>query len=128
MKYLTGAEFAPALNARGDDFKFPNVYFYFHANSLLHYHGGPTWEKWNVTVRDFLIKKQDQGTTANKSHQKGSWGCENDAWPQLGRLGYTAMAILTLEVYYRDLPLEIPAKKQEEKGKAPATEKNSTAP
>jgi hypothetical protein len=53
-----------------------------------------------------LIESQDQGLTPDRKDQKGSWSAEGDAWGgQLGRLGYTSLALLTLEVYYRHLPL-----------------------
>ena len=49
--------------------------------------------------------KADKGDKASRSHQKGSWSVQGDAWPQMGRLGYTSLSVLTLEVYYRHLPL-----------------------
>ena len=52
-------------------------------------------------------------------HRRGSWSPEGDAWGgQMGRLGHTSLSILTLEVYYRHLPLyrrEMALKKDEAK-------------
>ena len=57
-------------------------------------------------MRDLLIDTQDKGLDPDRRDQKGSWSPTGDAWgSQLGRLGYTSLAILTLEVYYRYLPL-----------------------
>jgi hypothetical protein len=64
------------------------------------------WEKWNVAMRDKIIKDQDNGGNANARDQKGSWDPAGDGLgKQLGRLGYTSLSVLTLEIYYRHLPL-----------------------
>jgi hypothetical protein len=74
------------------------------------YHMAPMnpegWSQWNTRMRDLLIDTQDTGLTPERPDQKGSWSADGDRWGgQLGRLGYTSMALLTLEVYYRHLPL-----------------------
>ncbi len=57
-------------------------------------------------MRDILIQRQDQGQNPERRHQKGSWDPAGDAFGnQFGRLGHTCLCILTLEVYYRHLPL-----------------------
>ena len=44
-------------------------------------------------------------TQATKGHETGSWFmAEPDSAPG-GRLAHTALAVLTLEVYYRLLPI-----------------------
>jgi hypothetical protein len=66
------------------------------------------WEKWNTVLRDGLIASQDQGLDPDRRDHKGSWSSAGDSWGgQLGRLGYTCLAVLTLEVYYRHVPLHI---------------------
>ncbi len=86
-----------------------DIYYYFHATDLMFLVGGAAWEGWNARVRDLLIERQDRGTDAARRHHKGSWDPAGDAWErQLGRPGVTALAVLTLEVYYRragDLPV-----------------------
>jgi len=58
------------------------------------------WPRWNARNRDQLVSLQ--GTTG---HEAGSWFVpERDTAPG-GRLAHTALAVLTLEVYYRILPL-----------------------
>ena len=68
-------------------------------------------------MRDLLVESQDQGQNGDKRDQKGSWDPTGDAFgPQFGRLAYTCMCVLTLEVYYRHLPLykrELAAAKDE---------------
>lgn len=93
--------FAPDWNPAGTGFKFQNIYYYYFAHQVMHRAGGPGWEKWNPQVRDMLVKTQD----SSANHKNGSWwpGQAVDAWPQLGRLGYTVLAILILEEYYRGL-------------------------
>jgi hypothetical protein len=84
----------------------PSLYFLFYATQVMHHHGGKPWETWNYKVRDFLIDQQDQGTTLEHAHQKGSWSPKGSEWvEQGGRLMFTSVALLTLEVYYLHVPL-----------------------
>jgi biopolymer transport protein ExbD len=88
---------------------FKNVYYYYYATPFIHSMApanAEAWEQWNQKMRDLLINSQDQGLNTQRTDQKGSWSPEGDAWGrQLGRLGCTSFALLTLEVYYRHLPL-----------------------
>ena len=62
--------------------------------------GGEPWERWNTALRDLLVAEQVQAGPA-----AGSWE-PRDAWgPYGGRVYSTAVAALSLEVYYRFLPL-----------------------
>ena len=67
------------------------------------------WKRWNVRVREGLIAMQVQGDGCDQ----GSWDPflpEPDVWGQkAGRLFLTSLSLLTLEVYYRYLPLYRPA-------------------
>jgi hypothetical protein len=66
---------------------------------------GDRWDRWNVKIREGLIGLQVKDDTC----AKGSWDPFNpqpDRWARrAGRLYLTALSILTLEVYYRYLPL-----------------------
>jgi hypothetical protein len=74
-----------------------NIYYYYHATNAIKNYGGEPWQRWNPRMRDLLIETQEA---------QGSWKAEGDAWgPQLGRLGCTSLALLTLEVYYRYGPI-----------------------
>jgi hypothetical protein len=82
-----------------------NIYYWYYATQLLHNMKNKDWERWNPKVRDKLVKIQVQG----ESCRRGSWDPfwpEADQWGQAGgRLFVTSLSILTLEVYYRYLPL-----------------------
>jgi hypothetical protein len=63
--------------------------------------GGEGWDKWNDLVRDRIVKRQKI-----KGHQAGSWDPDDSSYGAYGgRIYSTALATLTLEVYYRFLRL-----------------------
>ena len=81
---------------------------YYATQVLFQYWGGqgPPWEAWNERLRNQLVSTQEQ-----QGHARGSWyrrGGVVGANRAGGRLYCTAMATLTLEVYYRYLPLYEP--------------------
>ena len=82
-----------------------NIYYWYYATQLLHNLKNKDWEKWNPHVREELIKSQ----VNDESCAGGSWDPSNpssDRWGEAaGRLFQTSLSILTLEVYYRYLPL-----------------------
>ncbi|HEV3344247.1 MAG TPA: hypothetical protein VG125_27980 [Pirellulales bacterium] len=77
-----------------------NIYYNYYATQIMHHYGGEAWETWNNQMRDFLTRMQ-----ATDGHESGSWYFEGGQAKAGGRLYVTAMAIMTLEVYYRHLPL-----------------------
>ncbi|HXG13112.1 MAG TPA: prenyltransferase/squalene oxidase repeat-containing protein [Gemmataceae bacterium] len=92
--------------------KLNNMYYYYYATQVMHHLGGEPWEAWNLGtggkpgMRDWLIARQDKGTDPKHPHHRGSWSPAGDAHgSQGGRLMITSLAVLTLEVYYRHLPL-----------------------
>ncbi|MCS6863728.1 MAG: terpene cyclase/mutase family protein [Gemmataceae bacterium] len=89
-----------------------NMYYYYYATQVVHFYEGEEWKTWNEGpkqpdgtrkggMRDWLVQTQEKKDTNNR----GSWNPEN-GWfgRECGRLGTTAIAALTLEVYYRHLP------------------------
>ena len=78
------------------------MYYNYYATQLMKHYGGDTWQEWNLKQRDFLVNTQVKDGVA-----KGSWHYNADGQYQApgGRLYTTSMACLTLEVYYRFLPL-----------------------
>ncbi|MBA4063928.1 MAG: hypothetical protein C0501_09490 [Isosphaera sp.] len=89
-----------------------DMYYYYYATQVVHFFDGDEWKEWNEGklvggkrqggMRDWLISLQVTKEGANF----GSW--EPDAGTvgsHCGRLGTTALCVLTLEVYYRHLPL-----------------------
>lgn len=96
--YLMEAGMPPEQFQKGQTV---NVYTWYYAAQVMHHMGGEYWEKWNPRVRDYLIKSQDR-----EGHKAGSWDPTYDVWGRRGgRIYTTALSALTLEVYYRHLPL-----------------------
>jgi hypothetical protein len=77
-----------------------DIYMNYYATQMMYHHGGAPWDRWNKKMRDYLIQTQ-----ATQGHESGSWHFDDQHGNAGGRLYSTAMAILTLEVYYRYLPL-----------------------
>jgi len=87
-----------------------NMYFNYYATQVMRHYGGEHWEKWNVKMRDFLVKEQSKN-----GHMTGSWSFEaGHAAEKGGRLYNTSMATMILEVYYRHLPIYGKAAAEEE--------------
>jgi hypothetical protein len=91
-----------------------NMYYYYYATQVVHFYEGEDWKNWNEGpkdekgnrkggMRDWLVNTQVKKAD---SAANGSWDPEQ-GWfgTSCGRLGTTAMVLLTLEVYYRHLPL-----------------------
>jgi hypothetical protein len=71
------------------------MYYYYYATQVMHHYGGSSWEKWNSFMRDYLVQSQSQ-----QGSELGSWMLDG-SHDESGRLYCTAMAAMTLEVYYR---------------------------
>lgn len=83
----------------------PNIYYWYYATQTMHHLGGEGWETWNTAARDTLIALQ-----SDEGHEAGSWDPVGGAIgghdvQSGGRLYMTSLAICTLEVYYRHLPI-----------------------
>ncbi|MFM8414166.1 MAG: prenyltransferase/squalene oxidase repeat-containing protein [Planctomycetota bacterium] len=76
------------------------VYQNFYLSQALLLRNHPAWPRWNRRNRDQLVARQAQA-----GHEAGSWSFADPDTAPGGRLGHTALAILTLEVYYRLLPI-----------------------
>lgn len=114
--YLDWKESSPGLRAgvtflsdHGPD---PyDMYYNYYATQVLHHWGGEEWDRWNTVMREHLINTQ-----IRRGHAAGSWDVADRHGNMGGRLYMTSLALLTLEVYYRHLPLyqrdriEIPLK------------------
>ncbi len=77
-----------------------NMYYNYYATQVMHHWQGSDWDKWNRKMRDYLI-----ATQSTSSHEAGSWYFSGGYGNVGGRLYNTAMAVMTLEVYYRYMPL-----------------------
>ncbi len=82
-----------------------NLYYWYYATQVLHNVSGPDWDNWNRRMRKVLVDSQCREDNC----AMGSWDPDKpskDAWGEAGgRLMVTSLATLTLEVYYRYLPL-----------------------
>jgi hypothetical protein len=77
-----------------------DMYFNYYSTQVLHHFGGAPWQRWNEKMRERLIATQGRA-----GHENGSWYFPDEHGTVGGRLYITAMAIMTLEVYYRHMPL-----------------------
>jgi hypothetical protein len=78
-----------------------NVYYDYYATQVMHHCQGPAWERWNTILREHLVQSQ-----ARRGTEAGSWYFDGDFGSGVGgRLYITAMAAMTLEVYYRHMPI-----------------------
>jgi hypothetical protein len=77
-----------------------NLYYWYYATLGMYQLQDAHWRQWNESIRSALVSRQvKEGPLA------GSWDT-NDLWGgHGGRVYTTAMAALTLEVYYRFLPI-----------------------
>jgi hypothetical protein len=107
----------PALNAGVQRIKGSppkanrNMYYLYYATQVMHHMGGEDWEFWNegnpkgTGIRDMLIGLQYHDATGRFQHLVGSWDPAPLGCGAGGRMMSTSLALLTLEVYYRHLPL-----------------------
>jgi hypothetical protein len=78
-----------------------NLYYNYYATQALHHWGGKPWSKWNTVMRERLVKTQ-----VEEGKGTGSWSPTGDhgSGPG-GRLYQTCLSVMTLEVYYRYMPM-----------------------
>jgi len=77
-----------------------NMYHNYYATQVLHHWGGEKWKKWNEKNRNWLVETQVKSGKA-----VGSWNPAGGHSAKAGRIYQTCLCIMTLEVYYRHLPL-----------------------
>jgi hypothetical protein len=85
-----------------------DMYYYYYATQVVHFFDGPAWHRdWNPVMQKLLLGKQiTEKTPGSKAVDIGSWPKETGhIGGACGKLGTTALCCLTLEVYYRHLPL-----------------------
>ncbi len=97
----------PACNEAGDFLmgQLPgegacNLYYWYYATLSMYQLQGSHWQRWNEALRSELVRRQ-----IKTGALEGSWDTD-DLWGgHGGRVYTTALATLTLEVYYRFLPI-----------------------
>ena len=93
----------------------PDLYYIYYGTLALYQHQGSIWQEWNNNLKRILPEIQVK--TGNLS---GSWNLSRSNTKGGGRIASTTLAILSLEVYYRILPmygfrgLELPEAKTKE--------------
>jgi prenyltransferase beta subunit len=80
----------------------PNLdYYYLYYGTLSMYqHQGVIWDEWNDRMKKILLEQQRNG-----GDEEGSWDPKGTHGNEMGRAVVTALATLSLEVYYRILPI-----------------------
>ena len=117
MRLYSGGKRDQAVMQQGADFLKNNLpalgdprnpqrdtYYWYYGTQVMFHMGGEHWKAWNGKLHPLLVGSQiKQGPLA------GSWqprGPVPDRWSaHAGRLYVTTMNLLSLEVYYRHLPL-----------------------
>ncbi len=117
MRLYTGWKRDNANFARGADYLRENLpaigtprepqrdtYYWYYGTQVMFHMGGQHWQTWNARLHPLLV-----GTQVKGGAMAGSWdpkGAVPDRWgPHGGRLYVTTLNLLSLEVYYRHLPL-----------------------
>jgi hypothetical protein len=77
-----------------------NIYYWYYATQAMHHAGGRNWSEWNKQIRDILVQTQ-----RTSGHMAGSWDPNGPHAAVGGRIYVTALAVCTLEVYYRHAPI-----------------------
>ena len=83
------------------DARSPNAYAWYYATLASFHAGGPQWEAWNRQMQAAVLRLQRR----ESSGLDGSWDPDPVWGGHGGRVYATAMAAMTLEVYYRHLPM-----------------------
>ena len=96
VKWL-GSEHQPSVENK-------NIYYWYYGTQVMHHFGGSDWERWNKRMREILVSTQEK-----RGWKAGSWSPSGYQWGSQGRRIYvTSLAVCTLEIYYRHLPIFAP--------------------
>jgi len=79
----------------------PNAYTWYYATLASFHVGGSQWDRWNTRMQAAVLslQRQDPGPL------RGSWDPDPVWGGHGGRVYATALSVMTLEVYYRYLPM-----------------------
>jgi len=93
--YLAGRAESRTLRLNNTNWEFP-YYVWYNCSLAMFQAGGEAWQRWNAAIRDVVAGLQN-----HEGCQRGSWDPLGADGAMGGRIYSTALAILTLEVYYR---------------------------
>jgi hypothetical protein len=77
-----------------------DYYYLYYATLAAYQYGGTAWDEWNVRMKSIL-----PGLQQKTGRHKGTWETRQWYGSQMGRVVTTAISTLSLEVYYRLLPI-----------------------
>jgi hypothetical protein len=107
-RYFLNAENSPAALDEGAAFvmeerprpQAPNYYYWYYGTLAMFQRQGEDWRRWNAALQAELLARQRwDGSAAGSYDPDDLWGGYG------GRVYSTALATLSLEVYYRYLPV-----------------------
>ncbi|MDB5332939.1 MAG: WD40-like Beta Propeller Repeat protein [Phycisphaerales bacterium] len=84
-----------------------DIYYWYYASLSMQQMQTPTWKAWNEQTRDLLIRMQHKD-----GDHAGYWDTNVRRGDRGGRVFTTSIATLTLEVYYRYMPMQKVAEQQ----------------
>ena len=93
-------ESADVLMARPINVNNPAYYYLYYGTLALYQHQGPIWAEWNERLKETLPRLQ-----VKNGGDAGSWDKGANHAASGGRVVSTTLATLSLEVYYRLLPM-----------------------
>ena len=93
-------EGADYIGQRQMKVKNPDFYYVYYATLALYQHQGPAWKKWNDRLKETLPLIQKKNGA-----ERGSWDPGGGHGGTGGRVIATTLSVLSLEVYYRLLPM-----------------------
>lgn len=95
-------DYLPQIGTRRDPQR--DTYYWYYATQVMFHMGGSHWDEWNGKLNPLLVSSQ-----LRSGPDAGSWDPQRpipDRWAaHAGRLYVTTMNLLSLEVYYRHLPI-----------------------
>ena len=80
-----------------------DYYYWYYGSLAMRQAQGQDWQNWNDKLKPILLRKQ-----VLRGNNQGCWEPEGKNSKAAGRVVTTALAALSLEVYYRYLPLYSP--------------------
>lgn len=95
------AEAMQLLAQSPPDISRPNAYTWYYATLASFHVGGEQWQRWNARMQAAVLglQRHDAGAL------QGSWDPDPVWGGHGGRVYSTALSVMTLEVYYRYLPM-----------------------
>lgn len=99
--HASTAEALALITASPPSVSSANAYTWYYATLACFHAGGPAWDRWNAQLQAALLpmQRREGGPLAGSWDPDPVWGGHG------GRVYSTALSAMTLEVYYRHLPM-----------------------